>query len=319
MVCNVDIHGCFLIKVINIMRFLPESAIIQVAENKAARLLSATKQMTAYSNKDYYQAQTQIDAYNCLRISCPDEFDTLQELIKSALQQAPYSVLIKGLQFDEHYRLFVALNRSLGKLVARPYDEKTPRAQLIHHVEPQTDINNQNKATDAVAKLSEKLHIDGADRLVPIRYVTMQCVRADSKGEGRSRLLDITGFKKLLKHSGINQQQMTLLEQEAVPWQIADYLGGGICWRTIVSENTLNWRRYSIDAALANADIRLSENIMKTLAQVEQLIEQDSEHHFECLMAPGDFLIVDNLRCLHARSAITNPETKRLMYRAWVE
>ncbi|WDE01651.1 TauD/TfdA family dioxygenase [Thalassomonas actiniarum] len=301
------------------MRSLPESAIIQVADNKAARLLSASEQMTPYSNRDYYQAQIQLDAYNCLRGSCPDEFDTLQELIKSALQHPPYSVLIKGLQFDDHYRLLVALNRSLGKLVARPFDENTPRAQLIHHVQPQTDINNQNKTTDAVAKLSEKLHIDGADRLVPVRYVTMQCVRADSRGEGRSRLLDITGFRSLLEHGDISSQQISLLEQEPVPWQIADYLGGGVSWRTILSDNTLNWRRYSIASALASEDISLSEKMMRTLIQVEQVIEQSSRHHFEFLMVPGDFLIVDNLKCLHARSGISNPDTNRLMYRAWVE
>ncbi|WDE08054.1 TauD/TfdA family dioxygenase [Thalassomonas viridans] len=301
------------------MRSLPASAVIRVADNKAARLLSASRQMAVYDNRDYYRVQTQLDVYNRLRVSCPDEFDTLQELIKTALQQPPYSVLVQGLQFDEHYRLFVALNRSLGKLVARPYDEKTPRAQLIHHVQPQTDINNKNKAQDAVAKLSEKLHIDGADRLLPVRYVTMQCVRADTGGEGRSRLLDIHGVRNLLEQAGISQQQMALLQQEPVPWQIADYLGGGIVWRPVLSENVLNWRRYSIDKALADEDISLSDMMMATLEQMEQAIEQDSRYIYEFLMAPGDFLIVDNLRCLHARTAITNPETDRLMYRAWVE
>ncbi|WDE14312.1 TauD/TfdA family dioxygenase [Thalassomonas haliotis] len=301
------------------MRSLPESAIIQVANNKAARLLSAAQKITPYSNRDYYQAQNQLDTYKGIRHSCPDEFDTLQALIKNSLQQAPYCVLIKGLQFDKDYRLLVALNRSLGKLVARPYDKKTPRAQLIHHVEPQTDINNQNQAQGSVAKLSEKMHIDGADRLVPIRYVTMQCVRGDSQGGGRSRLLDISGFRNLLKQDGFSRKQIAILEQEPVPWKIADYLGGGITWRTILSKNNLNWRRYSIDTALAGEDVSISENMKKTLMQVEQALEQDSQYKYEFLMAPGDFLIVDNLRCLHARTAITNTGTKRLMYRAWVE
>ena len=318
MVCNVIIHGCFLIKVINIMRSLPPSAIIQVADDKAARMLSATRQMATYANRDYYQAQIQLDAYNCLRVSCPDEFDTLEQLITTALAQPPYSVLVKGLQFDEQYRLLVAINRSLGKLVARPYDDKTPRAQLIHHVQPQTDIHNHNKANDAVAKLSEKMHIDGADRLTPIRYVAMQCVRADSRGEGHSRLLDIHAIYKLLEQ-GMSREQITLLEQEPVPWKVADYLGGGICWRTVLAKKTINWRRYSIDSALADNKICLPEKQLKALAQMDTLIEQDSRYKIEFLMAPGDFLIVDNLRCLHARSAISDPNTNRLMYRTWVE
>ncbi|WP_281557553.1 TauD/TfdA family dioxygenase [Thalassomonas sp. RHCl1] len=300
------------------MRSLPQSAIVQVADDKAARLLLASKQMAAYANRDYYQAQIQLDAYNCMRVSCPDEFDTLEQLFKAALRQPPYAVLVKGLQFDEHYRLLVALNCSLGKLVARPFDKKTPRAQLIHHVAPQTDIYNQNKAKDAVAKLSEKMHIDGADRLAPVRYVTMQCVRADSRGEGRSRLLDIHGIYNLLKQ-GMEQEQIDLLENEPVPWQIADYLCGGICWRPVLAEQAIHWRRYSIEAALASENISLSEKMMETLAQVDLLIEQDCRYKIEFLMAPGDFLIVDNLRCLHARSVITDADTKRLMYRAWVE
>ena len=298
------------------MKPLPESAIIRVDECKADTLLAAAEKLPVYANRDYYNGQKQVNVYNGLRVSCPDEFDTLEQLITRGLQQAPYAVLIKGLKFDRHYRLFVALNRAFGKMVARPFDEKTPRAQLIHHVEPQTDISSSKQTG---SKLSEKLHIDGADRPIPIRYLSMLCVRADPKGQGCSRLLDINGFKKVLSDGALTTKQMVLLQQHALPWQLADYFGGGVCWRTILTQTGINWRRYTLNATLANEKITLSSEMLTTLDRVDCLIEQDNPHEISFLMSSEDFLLMDNQRCLHARSPITTSDSNRLMLRGWVE
>lgn len=301
------------------MKPLPKSAIVNVDENLANSLLMVTEKMPEYVNRDFYDPAKQLSVYQWFRQHCHDEFEHLLAQIKTQLAHPPYSVLIRGLKFDDNHRLLVALNRGLGCLVARPFDENTPRAQLIHHVEPQTDIDNCSKERQAVQKLSEKLHIDGADRPKPVRFVTMQCVRSDPLGGGRSRLLDHTGFRKILEQGDFELDLIKLLEQQALPWQIADYLGGGVSWRKVLTDEGICWRRYTVDAALAKENISLAPEIHQALSRVEELIQAENSYMFDFLLSPGDFLIVDNRRCLHARSTINNPNTRRLMLRAWVE
>ncbi|MFT5164206.1 MAG: hypothetical protein ACI9FJ_002807 [Alteromonadaceae bacterium] len=309
------------IKAADNMKPLPQSAIIKVTEKTANQLLTAAQELAEYANRDFYDASIQLKVRDHIRESCQDEFDALHQQITTQLQQPPYSVLVKGLKFDPHYRIFVALNRAMGLMVARPYDEKTPRAQLIHHVEPQTDVNNQAKAVKSGAKLSEKLHIDAADRPVPVRFVSMQCVRADPKGSGRSRLLDSHGFRAMVSEgqSGHRAKESIRLLEQPVPWKIVDYLGGGISWHPVLKDDCVFWRRYSIDAALAQDTVELADEMHKVLDIVDQLCHNQAEHVYDFLLEPGDFLIVDNHRCLHARSAIDNPDTPRLMLRGWVE
>ncbi|NQZ09662.1 MAG: TauD/TfdA family dioxygenase [Algicola sp.] len=298
------------------MKPLPDSAILTVAENTVGQLLAAAEQLPQYANRDFYDPQIQLKVYYHIRNRCQPEFDEVVQQIKACLQRPPFGVLIRGLQFDEHYRVFVALNRALGLMVARPYDEKTARAQLIHHVQPQSDINNKAKAIKSGPKLSEKLHIDAADRPTPVRFVSMQCVRADPDGEGRSRILDSQGFRAILASQ---PDMIKQLEREPVPWPIVDYLGSGVHWRTVLKDDCVFWRHYSINQALARPNVELAGDMRQLLDQVATLLDEDVQQQFDFLLAPGDLLIVDNHRCLHARTAINNPNTPRLMLRSWVE
>ena len=233
-----------------------------------------------------------------------------------------------GLQFDQHYRLLVAVNRAFGLLVAIPFNEKTPRAKLIHHIEPQTDIksskvevNDKNtvKHLKPPQTLSEQLHIDGADRPDPIRFVSMQCVKPDPDGEGYSRLMDSHGFRRMLQEEGLSQKFIDLLESQKVPRKIIDHLGGGMSWQTILKGEWICWRRYTFDLALADKCVKLLNEMINAIERIDQLINKNENHVIEFLMNSGDFLIVDNHRCLHARSAIINANTPRLMYRCWME
>ena len=95
--------------------------------------------------------------------------------------------------------------------------------------------------------------------------------------------------------------------------------GGGVTWAPIINDDCIRWRRYTIDAALTGGDIELSEYMIKILDHLDALLIQNDHHVIDFLLASGDFLIMDNHRCLHSRSAISNPNTQRLMLRGWVE
>ena len=311
---------------------LNSDAIIVVREELAEKLFRAAESLPSYDNRDYYDVVIQQDVFRKINERCYPEFQNLIDTIERKLAKPPYCVLVKGLQFDEQYRLLVSLNRALGVLVARPFDSKTARAQLIHHVEPRTDmvsrdikdnfasnLNHTAEYCSTSEKLSEKLHIDGADRPDTVRFVSMQCVRQDPYGEGRSKLIDSNSFRRMLHDAGLSSESIKLLETQLLPRKIADYLGGGIRWQPILSGDKICWRRHSIELALRDKRVSLPREMKSLIEQIDLIVDKNKSHVIEFLMKAGDFLIVDNHRCLHARTPIKSPSTSRLMYRCWVD
>src|ERR1043165_7126222 len=118
------------------LRPLPDSAKIKVSTALAADLLKEAQRLPLYDNREFYASSLQEHVLNEIRTHCRDGFEALVASIKEPIAQWPYCALIQGLSFDEGNRLFVALNRACGELVALPY--RKPRAQLVHYIEPAT-------------------------------------------------------------------------------------------------------------------------------------------------------------------------------------
>lgn len=233
--------------------------------------------------------------------------------ILGRIRGRPHMVVVRGLRFDEGNRLFVALNRAMGNLVAPPYNK--PRAQLIHYIEPSTDI----PAADGIQTESERLHTDSADWPRPVDTISMQCVRPDSQGGGRSRLIDIDTVKdELTRRLGLSA--VAELEQTPVPWELAAYLGGGIVWEPVLGSDRMRWRRYTIEAALRRPDVKIPTETITLLDRVGQVLGSTDRFH-AFLMRAGDLLISDNRRTLHAREPVVGgrERSRRLMLRSWIE
>jgi hypothetical protein len=111
---------------------------------------------------------------------------------------------------------------------------------------------------------------------------------------------------------------LQLLETEAVPWQLAEYRGGGVRWRPILSGSTVCWRRYTIDMALDSTGAKLSPEMLRALADFEDVIS-NTPRTIEYLMREGELLFSDNRRTIHARTPIVDgAKSERLMIRSWV-
>jgi alpha-ketoglutarate-dependent taurine dioxygenase len=219
-------------------------------------------------------------------------------------------VLLQGLLFDEGNRLFVALNRAFGELVARPYEK--PRAQLVHYIQPATDIRSPRGGQE-----SERLHTDTADWETPVELISMVCVRADGGGGGRSRVLDVDSVREEVE-TRLGTETLELLESAPVPWRLADYFGGGLKWRTVLSESSMCWRRYTIDLALEDDGIEVSDALLASLDAFEEVISA-STRIVDFLMREGELLFADNRRTIHARTPIAAGEASgRLMIRSWI-
>jgi hypothetical protein len=288
----------------------PDAGRIHISTALARELSLAAERLPLYDNREFYSTALQASVLDRIREANPDGFDGLVGLIRERVVRWPYCVLVSGLRFDEGNRLFVAINRAFGELVARPYEK--PRAQLVHYVQPATDMPSSRGGHE-----SERLHTDTADWEPPVEMISMVCVRADRAGGGRSRVLDIDTVRdEVEKHLGA--ETLKLLDTESVPWQLAPYLGGGVKWRTVLTKSTICWRRYTINLALDSNGVKLSEQMLASLDAFEDVITK-TPRTLDFLMREGELLFSDNRRTIHARTPITaGAASDRLMIRSWI-
>jgi len=288
----------------------PDSAKVNIDSTLAREILAAAERLPQYDNREFYSTDLQAHIFNSIRESCPEAFDTLTTEIKQRLAAWPYCALVHGLAFDEGNRVFVALNRAFGELVARPYEK--PRAQLVHYIQPSTDITSVRGGHE-----SERLHTDTADWEPPVELISMVCIRADPEGGGRSRVLDVDRIRNEVENR-FGSATLERLETNPVPWQLAPYWGGGVSWRPVLTKSSICWRRYTIDMALDSTGTTLSTEMLDTLSNFEDLVST-TPHTLDFLMREGELLFSDNRRTIHARTPIAaGTNSDRLMIRSWI-
>lgn len=289
----------------------PDSAIIKVPETVARDLLKAAQDLPLYDNQDFYSVMLQSLVADVIHEKCRNSFEWITGTIGEKVARPPYCVLVRGLRFDKGNRLFVAINRAFGKLVALPYSK--PRAQLIQYIEPNTD-----KISARGGRETERLHTDAADWGTPIGFISMVCVRADPRGHGRSRLLDIEAVREEVE-TQLGNDSLQLLKTQPVPWQLHISWGGGVRWQTVLTESTICWRRYTILLAIDEDRAELSKEMLTLIDEFERVIE-NSDRRIDFLLQEGDLLFSDNTRGVHSRTPIPDPEaSNRLMIRSWIE
>lgn len=288
----------------------PETNKVNVSNSFARELLSAAERLPVYDNKEFYSTTLQKLVLDSIRASNVEAFDELITSIREKLDRWPYCALVSGLLFDQGNRLFVAINRAFGELVARPYEK--PRAQLVHYIQPQTDLPSARGGRE-----SERLHTDTADWETPVELISMICVNADAAGGGRSRILDVDTIRADVTKQ-LGPDALTLLESQPVPWQIAPYFGGGVAWRTVLTNETICWRRYTINLALTSEGATLPNEMLNALDDFEQVVSNASET-VDFLMQESELLFSDNTRTIHARTQLADPaNSNRLMIRSWI-
>ena len=289
----------------------PTAGLIEIPPSLARDLLTAAESLPVFQNKEFYDLDVQGSVYDGVRNAFPEAFDWLTGLLKERLAQRPYCVLVKGLSFDSGNRLFVAINRAFGELVAPPYQK--PRAQLVHYVQPSTDILSTRGGHE-----SERLHTDTADWDEPVEFISMVCIRPDHAGGGRSRILDVDSVREEVTY-GLGSDGLRRLETEAVPWRLAPYFGGGVKWRPILAEAKMCWRRYTIEQATTVDGTEMPHGMPALLDAFEDVISR-SERTIDFLMREGELLFSNNRRTIHARTPIEEGvASNRLMIRSWIK
>jgi alpha-ketoglutarate-dependent taurine dioxygenase len=284
---------------------LPASAVVELDEPRAHDLAQAVAALPAHDEDALLDRGLQASLRSELRRRTPAYDDVAHEILVR-LRRPPYAACLRGASFDSEHRLLVALSSSFGDVV-EPY--RQPWSRVVHRVVPVRDEHGSGV-------LNEKLHTDGTDWPRQNDLTCLLCVRPDANGDGRSRLLDLDALVSHLRR--VAPDVLETLDGHPLPWAVAPALGGGVHREPALGAGTLRWLRYTVEVAVEQGE-HVDPEVAEALVRLEHLVEE-ADGVMEFWLDVDDFLVVSNRRCLHARSAIGDPDgSGRLLLRTKVQ
>ncbi len=287
---------------------LPSTAIRLVAPDEAQAIRAAVATVMTADEEDYRELARQGELAALLTTAWSG-WSELVDGVQQRFADAPHAVVVRGLPLERAAHTLLALSCCLGEVV-EPYRQTWSR--LVRRIAPTTDRSG------AAGVLNERLHTDGTDWPEPNGLTCLLCVRADSNGGGRSRLLPIEAIAELVATRPAAVRSVATAE---LPWAVADELGGGVVHAPVFSDGAVRWLRFTIEQALQCAPLAgstLPADVIDALRSFESALEA-APGGFEFALRPGDLLLVNNVKCLHARTAVSNPQqSDRLLLRTKV-
>lgn len=281
---------------------MPPHATRKLSTGEAGKVAETAFTVLRGPEETYRAVKAQDELRESLLYAWPG-WQQLAEDIYDRLGASPHAVVLRGLPLENPPLSLIALTSALGDIV-EPYQQSWSR--LVRRIEPATD-----RAVGPYGMLNEKLHTDGTDWRAPNDLTLLLCVRPDAQGGGRSRLMPL---EPLLEEPGFATGPVSTLLSEPVPWAIAEALGGGVYWAPVASPSGIRWLRYTIDEAVRRG-VELSNDLWASLIAFEEALEH-SDHVIETALQEGELLVIDNRRCMHARTGVSAPtSSERLLLR----
>lgn len=261
----------------------------------AAALRKAAEKTTVDDSelaKVEYQAEV-ADAMDHLSGSGITE---LAEAVQSALERRPWMVLLRGLPPEAAMAVLVAVSARLGTLV-EPYRESWSR--FVRSITPPKDRAVEGKF------LNEFLHTDGTDWPTPNDLTCLFCVTPGAEG-GLSRLTDVETVIDAVESSPNAKQAMEVATMN-LPWRLSGAFGSSVHHDSILDleQGTIRWLRYGVTASAEVDDALVTPEILGGTQTFERIVEGIEDVSVFGLEA-GDLLILDNTRCLHARTGFAD-------------
>jgi hypothetical protein len=267
---------------------LAPAAMLAVPPDVAVAFRDRAGALLAHEDKELRSPDAQGELRDRIREAAPIEFDALLADIESCLGKPPYIAYVTGLRFDSSNHLFLALGAALGEVVD-PYNQ--PGSELVRRLSPPRDRLVQG-GTDV---LSEALHTDGTDSPQPNDITCLVCVRPDQNGGGRTRLLDAGGIRANV-FPLLDAETVRILTTEAVPWRIADALGGGTVPAPVISNDEVRWLRQGVATPIPRP-------VECALLEFERMLAAATEV-VDFAMARDSMVVINNRRTLHARTSV---------------
>lgn len=151
----------------------------------------------------------------------------------------------------------------------------------------------------------------------PEEYFGLFCIEADELGKGTNELITAGEIAKRYKLT-YGKDGFGVLRQK-YPFKVPSVFtktGSDsdieVVWAPIFSgESAIRYRKDTINGALEVTGVQISDAQHEALGRIEKIIDEvePSSYHLQ----PGDAILVNNLKLLHARTAFDNPD--RFLYR----
>lgn len=285
------------------------TARVQVSSVAASALATAARKI-AVSDAELACDVRQDAIMAEVRAGAPHAFDSLVDDVRDQLRDRSHFAVVRGLDIRGCAdTLLVALSRSFGVIV-EPY--RAPWSRYVRRVVAADSRTAGGRA------LNELLHTDGTDWSQPNDFTFLLSVVADQQGGGASRLMDAeTAFNVGIDALRSDWGALTC----DLPWRIADELDEGqVHWAPVadIASGLLRWLRFTVEAAAGDGVAWLDADQRVAINRFERALESSDAC---CVghLVPGDLLVVDNRRCLHARTAVERPAaSRRLLLRTKV-
>jgi len=290
-------------------RSLPPGSAIEFSRKLVDRFDAVASRMSEIEDADLRARPRQQELLCGWREACGPALDALLEDLRARLRTSPHFVLARRLVVASPDLALVAISAALGTCV-EPYRE--PWSRLVRRIEARRERLGHHGRP-----LNEHPHTDGTDWPVPNDYTCLLCVRPDAGHGGSSVLIGIDDLVAGLTRAH-GEDVVATLRTRPVPWKLADSLGGGTAMAPPLGDARLRWLRYTIEAGVQLLGTPLEDEVAGALDAFEDTIE-GSVRPFVFDLRPGDLLVVDNRRCLHARTTVPDHErSERLLLRTKV-
>lgn len=228
-----------------------------------------------------------------------DLYDDLIGRIAAAVSLPPYSVVIRGLRFDNDNRLLVGLCAGLGTIVYADRGEETVAVDVLR---PSIDLR--------FGALTEKLHTDSVSWRLPNWLTVQQFVTIERHGGGESLLVSADDVVDVLDNAR-KHDLLDFLRNTPLRWSFGSVprsqVGCDPILAPVLEEGRIRWLR---DAVGPNGDPDRDAVNQRMLAEFEDLL-RDSPAVSCFLLHAGDLLVLDNHRGLHGRRPVRDPSTSR--------
>jgi alpha-ketoglutarate-dependent taurine dioxygenase len=249
---------------------------------------------------------------------------TLEALRSRMLKQVAGSTghaLLRGAIADPEEaaeRTAQRIAASLGEVV--PQDKTGTMVRAIS--DRGTHIGEGPTARYADSREGGNLHTDGAESPMLIDYFSLTCVRQATHG-GALRLVALSDVVDKLR-----ADHRHLLEELEEPFcfdRRGDQRSGEppIVAKPIIFEHrsrlcTTYFRKYIELGHTHPESPPLTARQTAAMDRLDELLE-DQRLSREVRLAPGDTIVIDNLRMFHGRSAFRDTDgSRRLLFRTWI-
>lgn len=216
-------------------------------------------------------------------------------------------------QLDDESAQLISI--SIASIFGRPTKTDRKLEQIAWPIKYDPDTKVVRTFSQSLGEAA--FHTDTQYFEHPEEYFGLFCIKADEIGKGTNELIAASEIAERYK-TAYGESEFDVLK-EKYPFKVPSvFTKTGkdsdveVVWAPIFNgESAIRYRKDTINGALKAAGVQISDAQHEALGRIESIIDEiePSRYHLQ----PGDAILVNNLKLLHARTAFDNPE--RFLYR----